>query len=203
MKIFLILVIFLISSNSIARSSLHVDAKSSSSKKIIADKDEHKVGKISTHATENNHKHQHTKKTSTVTQTNLENKTFKVEFMSLKHNKTNSRSGPSKEYPIVTVFTKKNEPLKILNKYEDWYYIEDFDEERGWIHSNLLSSKRFVIIMASEKINMLSNYKNPESVTAYILPKVRCKLHKVQSDWCHVSCSGNKGWINKKYLWGV
>ena len=40
-------------------------------------------------------------------------------YLSLKKNKVNVRYGPSFEYPIKYVYTKKNLPIKVIDKKEN------------------------------------------------------------------------------------
>ena len=48
-------------------------------------------------------------------------------FLSLKKNEVNVRVGPSKDYPIKFTYKKKYLPLQILDKFENWKKIKDFE----------------------------------------------------------------------------
>ena len=71
-------------------------------------------------------------------------------YVSLKSNDANIRVGPSKNYPIEIKFIKKNYPLKVLEEYEDWRKVEDFQKNFGWIHKSLISGIRTGIVLSND-----------------------------------------------------
>ena len=70
-------------------------------------------------------------------------------FVSTKSKPTNVRTGPGRRYPIKFTFSEKV-PLKIIDEYQDWRKIEDWQGEQGWIHKALLSSRRLGLIENKE-----------------------------------------------------
>ena len=59
-------------------------------------------------------------------------------FLSLKNNEVNLRQGPSFEYPIKLTYKKKYLPVIILDIYETWRQIKDFENNSGWIQISQL-----------------------------------------------------------------
>ena len=51
------------------------------------------------------------------------------------------RSGPSFDHPIKLIYKKKYLPVIILDKFETWREIKDFENNSGWIHVSQLSKK--------------------------------------------------------------
>ena len=47
-------------------------------------------------------------------------------YLTLKYNKVNVRYGPGRDYPIKYVYNKKNLPVKIIDKKENFRKIIDF-----------------------------------------------------------------------------
>ena len=124
-------------------------------------------------------------------------------YVSLKSNDANIRVGPSKNYPIEIKFIKKNYPLKILEEYEDWRKVEDFQKNFGWIHKSLISGTRTGIILSNEKktiklLNTLNGNVIGEIGRGNIVYLEKCKI-----DWCLVSFGNYRGWIDKKNIWGI
>ena len=78
-------------------------------------------------------------------------------FLSLKKNEANVRVGPSRDYPIKYTYKKKYLPLEILDKFENWKKIKDFENNSGWIHTSLLSKKKSAINIKNNSIL----YKKP------------------------------------------
>jgi len=124
-----------------------------------------------------------------------------IYFLSLKNSKVNLRQGPSFNYPIKLIYKKKYLPVIILEKYDTWRKIKDFEKNSGWIHISQLSKKKSALNI--KDISIL--YKNS---TIYSKPVAKIEsgrlvlIKKCKVSWCNVSSSKYKGWILKKYLWG-
>ena len=124
-------------------------------------------------------------------------------YVSLKSDDANIRVGPSKNYPIEIKYIKKNYPLKVLEEYEDWRKVEDFKKNIGWIHKSLISGKRTGIVLSNDNktiklLNTLEGNVIGEVGKGNIVFLEKCKI-----EWCLVSSRNYKGWMNKKYIWGV
>ena len=124
-------------------------------------------------------------------------------YVSLKSDDANIRVGPSKNYPIEIKYIKKNYPLKVLEEYEEWRKVEDFKKNIGWIHKSLISGTRTGIVLSNDNktiklLNTLNGNLIGEIGSGNIVFLERCKI-----DWCLVSSVNYKGWIDKKYIWGV
>ena len=124
-------------------------------------------------------------------------------YISLKSDDANIRVGPNKNYPITIKYIKKNYPLKVLEEYEDWRKVEDFQKNFGWIHKSLISGTRTGIVLSNDNkaiklLNTLNGNVIGEIGKGNIVFLEKCKI-----DWCLVSSGNYKGWIDKKHIWGV
>ena len=124
-------------------------------------------------------------------------------YVSLKSDEANIRVGPSKNYPIYIKYIINNFPLKILEEYDDWRKTIDFKNNVGWIHKSLISGDRNGIIVPKDKekiylFNVVGGKIIGEIEIGLIVKLSKCKL-----DWCLISIDNYKGWIEKKYIWGV
>ena len=124
-------------------------------------------------------------------------------YVSLKSNDANIRVGPSKNYPIEIKYIKKNYPLKVLEEYEEWRKVEDFKKNIGWIHKSLISGTRTGIVLSNDDktIKLLNTLDG--DVVGEIGKGNIVYLEKCKTDWCLISSGNYKGWIDKKYIWGV
>ena len=124
-------------------------------------------------------------------------------YVSLKSDDANIRVGPSKNYPIEIKYIKKNYPLKVLEEYEEWRKVEDFQKNFGWIHKSLISGTRTGIILLDHN----KNIKLLNTINGNFIGEIGSRnivfLEKCKIDWCLVSSRNYKGWIDKKYIWGV
>ena len=124
-------------------------------------------------------------------------------YVSLKSNDANIRVGPSKNYPIEIKYIKKFYPLKVLEEYEDWRKVEDFQKNFGWIHKSLISGTRTGIVLSNKNktiklLNTLNGNVVGEIGRGNIVFLEKCKI-----DWCLVSFGEYRGWIDKKNIWGI
>jgi len=122
-------------------------------------------------------------------------------FLSLKNNKVNLRSGPSKNYPIKLIYKKKFLPVQILDSWDNWRKIMDYENNSGWIHISLLSGKKSAINNENNSILFKSD-------TIYSKPLAKMEkgrlllIKKCNYEWCKVTTGKYIGWVNKKSLWG-
>tara|TARA_S200000501_G_C20515725_1_gene609027 strand:- start:46 stop:609 length:564 start_codon:yes stop_codon:yes gene_type:complete len=124
-------------------------------------------------------------------------------YVSLKSNDANIRVGPSTNYPIIIKYIQKSYPLKILEEYDDWRKIEDFNKNNGWIHKSLISGNRTGIILSNndDKIKVYNTIEG--KMIGNIGAGNIISINKCKIDWCSISIDEYKGWILKKNIWGV
>jgi SH3-like domain-containing protein len=124
-------------------------------------------------------------------------------YVSIKFDEINARTGPEKDCPIEWVFIKKGEPVEVVAEYDQWRKIRDMHDEGGWVHSSVISGKRSIIFVANNTMPLLDAPGKYDQIVAKIAPQLRCDLLKCEQEWCKVSCKSYKGWIARKFLWGV
>ena len=123
-------------------------------------------------------------------------------FVSVKPNKVNVRRGPNHSYQIDWVYTQSGVPLKITAEFENWRRVEDFEGEGGWVHSRLLSGKRFVIFLENRTFLKRRPYKKSPAL-AIVQQGVIAKLINKTELWSEVSVQGFTGWIPSLKVWGT
>ena len=124
-------------------------------------------------------------------------------FVTIKFDEVNARTGPVIDCPIEWVFVKKGEPIEIITEYDKWRKIRDINGEGGWVHSSVISGKRSVILIAKDVMPLLKSPGKHDKIVAKLAPQIRCSLYQCKQEWCQVNCKSYKGWIARKYLWGV
>ena len=125
-------------------------------------------------------------------------------FVSIKSNEVNARKGPGISYSVEWVYVRKGEPVEVIAEFEQWRKIRDFDKNTGWIHSSVLSGKRFCIVTESQAINMHYRAKTNSVVVAKISSGVRCQIKKCDKLWCKLICQDQTGWVSRENsLWGI
>tara|TARA_A100001015_G_scaffold303583_1_gene393449 strand:+ start:287 stop:730 length:444 start_codon:yes stop_codon:yes gene_type:complete len=121
-------------------------------------------------------------------------------FLSLKKNKVNVRYGPGFDYEVKYIYKKKNFPVKILDKKENWRKIIDIKKNGGWIHWSQLK-KINSFITTNEKILFLkpSLFSKP---IAKIQEGRLLLVDRCITNWCKIKTEEYSGWINSANLWG-
>jgi len=83
-------------------------------------------------------------------------------YLILKNNKVNVRYGPGFDYPIKFIYKKKNLPVKVIDKKENFKRIIDFKKNSGWIHtSQLKKGKSFILLEDQLLFKKPTKYSKP------------------------------------------
>ena len=125
---------------------------------------------------------------------------FAEEFLMLKNNKVNVRYGPSFEYPIKYVYLKKNLPIKVIDKKENFRRIIDHKHNSGWIHTSQLKKSSSVILTKNQFI-----FTKPTKFSKPIAIAEKGKLillNKCKKKWCKTSFEQISGWMLFEKFWG-
>lgn len=122
-------------------------------------------------------------------------------FISLKSSEVNMRVGPGKEYPIVWIFMRANLPMMLVAEFDQWRKVKFIDSTEGWVHKNMLSKKNTAIV--SENNAILYKYASSSNPIAIVEKNVIMRILKRESNWIKIEINNLKGWIQKKYLWGI
>ena len=121
-------------------------------------------------------------------------------FLMLKNNKVNVRYGPGFDYPIKYIYKKKNLPIKVIDKKENFRRIIDFKNNSGWIHtSQLKKAKSFILLEDQLLFSKPTKYSKPMLKIA----KGRLLLiKKCKKNWCRVKTEEYMGWLKVENIWG-
>ncbi len=122
-------------------------------------------------------------------------------FLMLKYNKVNVRYGPSKDDQIKFVYKKKNLPLKIIDKKENFRKIIDHKNNGGWVHISQLKLSKSIITMQNKilfKKNSLFSKPLAQLEKGKLVIIKKCK-----GNWCKVKINNLTGWLNTENTWGI
>jgi SH3-like domain-containing protein len=124
-------------------------------------------------------------------------------FISLNSDKVFMRTGPGLRYPIRWVYTKRNMPIEVIQEFDTWRKIRDYDGETGWVHQSLLSGRRTAIVNNGKGVVLLKKPQAAAQPVAILEPEVLLSLEECNAQWCEVEVAGFSGWVEKNSLWGV
>ena len=122
-------------------------------------------------------------------------------YASLKKDKVYLRWNASFNAPIRYIYQKKNLPILIIDKFDVWRKVRDIDGIEGWIHISMISNKKSFI--NTKEQNLLKYKDNPKIINAIIKKNVVGRIINCEEKFCKVKVKPYKGWIEKKYLWGI
>ena len=126
----------------------------------------------------------------------------KNKYLTTRYNEVNVRNGPGLNNLILFKILKKGYPLLIIEKFENWYRVIDFNDNKGWISKTQLSSDSYVIMVRkSEKVLKFPNHNS--KILALAKMNFILELEKCRKKWCKVKSDKIKGWVPKQSLWGV
>jgi len=122
-------------------------------------------------------------------------------YLILKNNKVNVRYGPGFDYPIKFIYKKKNLPIRVIDKKENFRRIIDFKNNSGWIHTSQLKKGKAFILLENQIL-----FTKPTKYSKPILKISKGRLllvKKCKKIWCSVKTENNTGWIKNENVWGA
>jgi SH3-like domain-containing protein len=123
-------------------------------------------------------------------------------FVSVGVEVANLRTGPRGVYDVIAIYRRRGLPLKVVDEFDTWRQVEDFEGTRGWMHERLLSGRRTVMVRdAPVTVRRLPEESGPPILVAE--PLVIGDLLRCEAAWCFVEIDGRRGWVPTSGLWGV
>ena len=123
-------------------------------------------------------------------------------FVSLRSSEVNVRVGPGVRYPIKWKYQQKLIPVEVVQEYDTWRKIRDWEGAEGWVHRAMLSNRRAIIV--TNRTVILRRRSNDDApVIARLGKGMVAALEKCNANWCRVEVEGYEGWLKRKGLWGI
>jgi SH3-like domain-containing protein len=127
-------------------------------------------------------------------------------FVSLKSDKVNVRSGPTKDHEVAWVYSRAALPVEVTAEFENWRRIRDWEGAEGWVYHSLLSGRRTALVSQAKGSDFVELRAQPDGasgIAAKLQNGVLGSVKRCQRGWCRVSGDGFDGWIEQTRLWGV
>ena len=121
-------------------------------------------------------------------------------YLILKNNKVNVRYGPGFDYPIKFIYKKKNLPIKVIDREENFRRIIDFKNNSGWIHTSQLKKGKTFILLEDQIL-----FTRPTKYSEPILKINKGRLlivKKCRKNWCKIKTEDYLGWLKINKIWG-
>ncbi|PPR60228.1 MAG: hypothetical protein CFH10_01620 [Alphaproteobacteria bacterium MarineAlpha4_Bin2] len=130
------------------------------------------------------------------------NQATRRRFVSLRSNEVNVRVGPGVRYPIKWQFRQKLIPVEIVQEYDTWRKIRDWEGAEGWVHKAMLSNRRSIII-TGHGVTLRSRSSDDAPVVARLARDIVAKLEQCTLTWCRIEVDGYEGWLRREGFWGL
>ena len=129
-------------------------------------------------------------------------------WASISSGKANMRTGPGRTYPAVWLYQRKDLPVRVHQRYDNWRRIEGPGGAEGWMAVALLSERRTGMVMGEEPADIHAQPDGDSAVVYRVEPGVVGRISECNGNWCRISIEvGRKqrsgGWIVQGALWGV
>jgi SH3-like domain-containing protein len=100
-------------------------------------------------------------------------------------------------------------PVEVIQEYDNWRRVRDWEGVEGWVLGALLSGRRSVRVAGSEIVAMHARADGESRVVARVEPGVMGRLvacprvAEAPGGWCLAELGGLRGWLPRARLWGV
>ena len=114
-----------------------------------------------------------------------------------------TRTGPGKNYPGVWLYQRRDLPIRVVRKYENWRMIEDLDGAQGWMLVSLLSDRRTAVVKKGEPRAVRVKPEEGSAVRYRAEAGVVGRIEHCTNGWCRISVGKREGYIHTSDIWGV
>ena len=112
----------------------------------------------------------------------------------------NIRNGPGTTFDIFWK-AEMYYPILVLERKGKWIRFQDFEGDKGWIHSSLVRDMP-TIITTSPICNIRSGPGTKHAVLFTVENGVPFKVLEKKGNWRHVEhADGDRGWIHRSLVW--
>jgi SH3-like domain-containing protein len=124
-------------------------------------------------------------------------------FVSLRSNEVNLRTGPGTQYPVNWIYRRQMMPIEVIAEYRNWRKIRDWQGDEGWVHKNMLSSRRSIIVIGPPR-DLLGEPAPSSPVTVRAEAGVIGHLLACpKGPYCRVRIASHEGWLDRMAFWGA
>ena len=123
-------------------------------------------------------------------------------FVTLKKDLAYMRVGPGREYPLDWVYVRENLPLKVISEFDVWRKVVDHEGTTGWLHSSLLSLKRYGLITKAE-VKLYAEPDDTADIVAIAGRNILLEVQYCEKQWCKLATDQVRGWTTRQNFWGV
>lgn len=114
-----------------------------------------------------------------------------------------THTGPGRNYPNVWLYQRRDLPVRVVKKYQNWRLIEDPDGAQGWMLVSMLSDRRTAIVKSGDPRPIRRGPDAGAGVQYQAEQGVVGRISKCNQGWCRIEIGSRKGYIRTSDVWGV
>ena len=103
----------------------------------------------------------------------------------------------------VWLYQRRDLPVRVVKKYENWRLIQDPDGAQGWMLVTMLSDRRTAIVKSGQPRPIRVGPYDGAKPQYMAEPGVVGRLLECRGAWCKVETSEVTGWMRRGDVWGV
>ncbi|MGF1595182.1 MAG: SH3 domain-containing protein [Kiloniellaceae bacterium] len=123
-------------------------------------------------------------------------------FVTLRADEVNLRTGPGTRYPIDWVYRRRGMPVEIVDEFDTWRRIRDWQGTEGWVHQSMVQGQRGVLVTGDRHVL----HRRPDAASpgvALIDAGVVGVLERCLGEWCEVRLGSFTGWLARSAFYGL
>jgi SH3-like domain-containing protein len=124
-------------------------------------------------------------------------------WASIASGKALTRTGPARTYPGIWLYQRRDLPVRVIKKYENWRLIQDPDGEKGWMLVTLLSDRRTAIVKPGDPRPIYADPDEKARVRYLAEQGVVGRIDHCSPGWCRIEIGTREGYVRTSDVWGV
>lgn len=124
-------------------------------------------------------------------------------WASISSGKAMMRTGPGRSYPGVWIFQRRDLPVRVLQRHDNWRKIEGPKGAVGWMAVSLLADRRTGMVVGEKLVPIRIEADRSSPVRYRAEPGVVGRLSECDGAVCRIEVGDKGGWIAQNALWGV
>ena len=114
-----------------------------------------------------------------------------------------THTGPGRNYPNVWLYKRRDLPVRVVKKYENWRLIQDPDGAQGWMLVTMLSDRRTAIVKPGPPRAIRVGPYDDAKPQYMAEPGVVGRISKCDDGWCRIEIGNHKGYVRISDIWGL
>ena len=114
-----------------------------------------------------------------------------------------THTGPGRNYPNVWLYQRRDLPVRVVKKYQNWRLIQDPDGAQGWMLVTFLSDRRTAMVKQGQPRPVRVGPYDSAKVAYNAEPGVVGRISKCSTGWCRIDIGNRRGYVSMSDIWGV